>query len=107
MPGQFVRAVLVGFARESALAVPLRAVQSGLGRQFVYVVGVGDTAKMRDVQPGPWSGRLWIIDRGLNAGDRVVVDGVQKVIPGRPVRPVPLADSAAAASQAQPPGPGQ
>src|SRR5207247_700107 len=86
MPGQFVRAVLVGFARESALAVPLRAVQSGLGRQFVYVVGVGDTAKMRDVQPGPWSGRLWIIDRGLNAGDRVVVDGVQKVIPGRPMR---------------------
>lgn len=107
MPGQFVRAVLVGFARESALAVPLRAVQSGLGRQFVYVVGVGDTAKMRDVQPGPWSGRLWIIDRGLNAGDRVVVDGVQKVIPGRPVRPVPLADSASAASRAQPPGPGR
>jgi len=91
MPGQFVSVRLVGFARDSALAVPLRAVLSGMGRQFVYVVGPGDTAVARDVHPGPWSGNLWIIDRGLNAGDRVVVDGVQKVIPGRPVHPVPLA----------------
>lgn len=96
MPGQFVRVRLGGFARDSALAVPLRAVQSGLGRQFVYVVGPGDTAVARDVQPGPWSGGLWIIDKGLQPGDRVIVDGTQKVIPGRPVRPVPLADSSTA-----------
>ena len=104
MPGQFVSVRLVGFARDSALAVPLRAVLSGMGRQFVYVVGTGDTAVARDVRPGPWSGNLWIIDQGLKAGDRVVVDGVQKVIPGRPVHPVPLAagDSAAPAR-----GPGE
>ena len=96
MPGQFVRVRLGGFARDSALAVPLRAVQSGLGRQFVYVVGPGDTALVRDVQPGPWSGGLWIIDQGLRPGDRVIVDGMQKVMPGHPVRPVPLADSSAA-----------
>jgi membrane fusion protein, multidrug efflux system len=95
MPGQFVRVRLTGFARDSALAVPLRAVQSGLGHQFVYVVGPGDTAVARDVRPGPWSAGLWIIDQGLQAGDRVVVDGTQKVMPGRPVRPVPLADSSA------------
>ncbi len=98
MPGQFVRVRLVGFARDSALAVPLRAVLSGLGRQFVYVVGAGDTAVARDVHPGPWSGGLWIIDRGLRPGDRVIVDGTQKVMPGRPVRPVPLADSSVAAA---------
>jgi membrane fusion protein, multidrug efflux system len=97
MPGQFVRARLVGFTADSALAVPLRAVQSGMGRQFVYVVGAGDTAQIRDVHPGQWSGPLWIIDRGLEPGDRVVVDGTQKVHPGLPVRPVPLADSSAAA----------
>ena len=96
MPGQFVRVRLAGFARDSALAVPLRAVQSGLGRQFVYVVGAGDTAVARDVHPGPWSAGLWIIDRGLKPGDRVIVDGMQKVAPGRPVRPVPLADSSVA-----------
>jgi membrane fusion protein (multidrug efflux system) len=95
VPGQFVSVRLSGFVRPKALAVPQRSVQQGLGRQFVYVVGVGDTATARDVRTGPWSGDLWIIDDGLKAGDRVVVDGIQKMAPGRPVKPVPLADSAA------------
>jgi membrane fusion protein (multidrug efflux system) len=47
------------------------------------------------VKTGSWSGTLWLIDSGLVAGDRVVVDGVQKVAPGRVVKPVPVADSAA------------
>jgi membrane fusion protein (multidrug efflux system) len=95
LPGQFVRVRLEGFIRSSALAVPQRAVQQGLGRQFVYVVGAGDTVTARDVNPGPWSGNLWIIDTGLAAGDRVVVDGIQKVAPGRVVKPVPSVDSTA------------
>lgn len=99
VPGQFVRVRLNGFTRDSALALPQRAVQQALGRQFVYVVGKGDTVAARDVDPGPWSGNLWIIDKGLSPGDRVVVDGTQKATPGRPVRPVALADSAAAAPQ--------
>jgi len=99
VPGQFVRVRLNGFTRDSALALPQRAVQQALGRQFVYVVGKGDTVAARDVDPGPWSGNLWIIDKGLSPGDRVVVDGTQKAAPGRPVRPVALADSAAAAPQ--------
>jgi membrane fusion protein (multidrug efflux system) len=102
MPGQFVRVRLVGFARDSAIAVPQRAVQTGLGRQFVYVVGAGDTVQMRDVQTGAWAGDQWIISRGLAAGDRVIVDGIQKVAPGRPVKPVPLADSSAAAGTPAP-----
>ncbi|HEX3868517.1 MAG TPA: efflux RND transporter periplasmic adaptor subunit, partial [Gemmatimonadaceae bacterium] len=96
LPGQFVRVQLEGFSRQNALAVPQRAVLEGLGRQYVYVVGTGDTVIARDVTPGPWSGTLWIIDKGLNAGDRVVVDGVQKVGPGRVVKPEPVADSSAA-----------
>ena len=96
LPGQFVRVRLEGFARSSALAVPQRAVQQGLGRQFVYVVGAGDTVAARDVNPGQWSGSLWIIDSGLAAGDRVIVDGIQKVAPGRVVKPVPAIDSTAA-----------
>ena len=95
VPGQFVSVRLNGFTRDSALAIPQRAVQQALGRQFVYVVGKGDTVVTRDVQPGPWSGSSWIIDKGLATGDRVIVDGVQKAAPGHPVRPVPLADSAA------------
>lgn len=94
LPGQFVKVRLTGFVRDGALAVPQRAVQAGLGRQYVFVVGPGDTVATRDVQTGPWAGDRWIIERGLVPGDRVVVDGLQKVAPGRPVRPVPLADSA-------------
>jgi membrane fusion protein (multidrug efflux system) len=97
VPGQFVRVRVSGFVRDSALAVPQRAVQQALGRQFVYVVGKGDTVTTRDVEPGPWSGPLWIVNRGLTPGERVIVDGVQKAVPGRPVRPVPLADTAVAA----------
>jgi membrane fusion protein, multidrug efflux system len=102
LPGQFVRVRLEGFARASALAVPQRAVQQGLGRQYVYVVGAGDTVSTRDVKPGPWSGSLWIIDSGLSAGDRVVVDGIQKVAAGRVVKPMPVTDSAAAAGAPHP-----
>jgi membrane fusion protein, multidrug efflux system len=93
LPGQFVRARLTGFVRSDAIALPQQAVQQALGRQFVYVVGQGDTVTARDIQPGPWSGSRWIIDKGLDGGERVVVDGVQKVRPGAVVKPVALADS--------------
>jgi membrane fusion protein (multidrug efflux system) len=102
VPGQFLSVRLIGFTRDSALAVPQRAVQQALGRQFVYVVGKGDTVTTRDVQPGPWSGKLWIIDKGLDPGERVIVDGTQKAIAGRTVRPVPLADTSSVATQPAP-----
>lgn len=97
VPGEFVTVRLVGFQLDKAIAVPERAVQTALGRQYVYVVGPGNVASIRNVTVGPWSGGLWIINQGLEPGDRVVVDGVQKVMPGRPVNPMPLADSAGAA----------
>ena len=106
LPGQFVNVRLSGFSRANALAVPQRAVQQGLGRQFVYVVSDGDTVVARDVKPGPWSGSLWIIDEGLVPGDRVIVDGIQKAAPGRVVKPSPVAtvDSAKPGTLAPAPG---
>lgn len=94
LPGQFVSVRLDGFTRRNAIAVPQRAVQQGLGRQFVYIVAAGDTVLARDVKPGPWSGNLWIIDSGLSPRELVVVDGIQKVAPGRVVKPVAATDSA-------------
>ena len=96
VPGQFVRVRLQGFEHDSALAVPRRAVQQSLDHQFVLVVGKGDTVTTRDIQTGTWSGDWWIIEHGLEPGDRIVVDGVQKAVPGSPVRPVALPDSAVA-----------
>jgi membrane fusion protein (multidrug efflux system) len=96
--GQFVRVRLYGFERDSALAVPRRAVQQSLDRQFVLVLGKGDTVQARNIDTGTWSGDWWIVESGLQPGERVVVEGVQKAAPGQPVRPVVLADSAAADS---------
>ena len=84
LPGQFVRARLLGATRHDAVLVPQVAVQQALGRQFVYVV-VGDTAKSRDVVTGEWSGSDWVIEKGLEAGDKVIVDNIQRVRPGSPV----------------------
>lgn len=84
LPGQFVRARLLGATRNDAVLVPQTAVQQALGRQFVYVV-VGDTAKSRDVVTGSWVGSDWIIEKGLQAGDQVIVDNIQRVRAGSPV----------------------
>jgi membrane fusion protein, multidrug efflux system len=100
--GQFVRVRLQGFERDSVLAVPRRAVQQSLDKQFVLVVGKGDTVASRDIETGTWSGDWWIVERGLAPGDRVVVDGAQKAMPGQPVRPVVLPDSAVVAGTAAP-----
>lgn len=93
LPGQFVRVQVIGLVRDSAIVVPQRAVQQQLGRQSVYVVGKGDTVAAREVKGSGWSGDGWLIESGLNPGDRVVVDGIQKIGPGMVVRPVALADS--------------
>jgi membrane fusion protein (multidrug efflux system) len=100
LPGQFVRVRLEGFTRAQALAVPQRAIMQGLGRQFVYVVGAGDTVVARDVQTGTWTGSLWIIDSGLSAGDRVVVEGNAEGRAGARVKPVPVSDSTKSAAAA-------
>ena len=101
LPGQFVRVRLLGLTHPGAILVPQRAVQQGLGGAFVYVLDGGDKVATRDVIATAWDGGSWLIARGLAAGDRVVVDGLQQVAPGSPVRAVayqPAADSSAARS---------
>ena len=94
LPGQFVRVRLLGLTRENAIVVPQRAVVQAMGRQSVFVVEAGDTVKVRDVTASGWTGGDWLIEHGLAPGDRVIVDGVQKVAPGAKVRVVAAADSA-------------
>ena len=97
--GQFVRVRLLGLRRPSAILVPQRAVQQGLGGAFVYVVGDSGKVAARNVVATSWDSGSWLIEQGLEAGDRVVVDGVQKVTPGQPAKAVAYqaaADSAAA-----------
>jgi membrane fusion protein, multidrug efflux system len=96
IPGQFVRIRLLGLMRDSAILVPQRAVLLTMGRQAVYLVDAADTVRARDVTASTWTGDQWLIEEGLKPGDRVIVDGVQKVGPGSRVRPVPATDSSAA-----------
>jgi membrane fusion protein (multidrug efflux system) len=82
--------------------VPQRAVLQQMGRQSVFVVAAGDTVRAHDVVATGWSGDQWLIEQGLAPGDRVIVDGLQKIGPGLKVRPVPAgADSAAKRGPAQ------
>jgi membrane fusion protein (multidrug efflux system) len=105
LPGQFVRVRLLGLTRQNAILVPQRAVVQQLGRQTVYVVGADNKVAARDVKASDWAGTDWLIDEGLKPGERVVVDGVQKLGPGAVVRPVPLApDSGARRVAAAPAG---
>ena len=85
-PGEFVRVILKGAVRPHAVTVPQRAVLEGPQGKFVYVVSDKNVAEARPVQAGPWHGESWIITGGLNAGDRVITDGVMKLGPGAPVR---------------------
>jgi membrane fusion protein (multidrug efflux system) len=89
VPNQFVRVIVNGAQYPHAIAVPQRAVLQGQGGQFVYVVDKDGKAERRPVKAGTWIGTDWMINDGLAAGDRVIVDGVQKVRPGAAVSIAP------------------
>ena len=85
-PGQFVRVQIKGAFRPDAIMVPQVAVMQGPNGKFVFVVGPDNTAQPKPVQVGEWYGDQWIINSGLQAGDRVVVDGAVRLQPGAPVQ---------------------
>jgi membrane fusion protein (multidrug efflux system) len=86
-PGMFVTARVHGIVRPDAILVPQLAVQQGPNGHLVYVVKTDGVAELRPVVVGDYYGEKEIvIDSGLHAGDRVVVDGVLKVVPGQPVK---------------------
>ncbi len=81
-PGLFVRLRLTGGGRYAGLLIDDRAVGTDLGKKFVYVVGPDETIQYRTVTLGPLVDGLRVIRDGLNPGDRVVVNGLQRVRPG-------------------------
>jgi membrane fusion protein (multidrug efflux system) len=93
VPGLFARIRITAEVRNNALLVPDRAVQQQLGRYFVTTVGQDNKAEARPVQLGPRVGTLWIIEGGIKRGDRVVVEGLQKALPGTPLNATVIAAS--------------
>lgn len=101
-PGMFVKAWLKGATRPNALVVPQRAVQQTSNGQIVFVANDKGLAEARPVVGGEWIGHDWIINQGLKAGDKVIVDGFMKLAPGAPVKPVTPEEMKKAAQSAQP-----
>ncbi|HEY7700048.1 MAG TPA: efflux RND transporter periplasmic adaptor subunit [Vicinamibacteria bacterium] len=86
-PGQYARVRAPVDLKKSAILVSQRSVQELQGIYNVAVVKPDDTVDIRMVTPGERMGTLWVIDSGLNTGERVVVEGLQKVRPGVKVTP--------------------
>jgi len=98
-PGMFVKAYIKGATRPDSLVVPQKAVQQTANGHVVYVVGDGEKAELRPVVVGEWVDSDWVINQGLKAGDRVIVEGFQRLAPGAPVKVV--TPEAAAAAKAE------
>src|ERR1700685_333198 len=105
-PSQFVNARLLLDTLHDATVVPGAAMQQGASGSYVYVVKADNTVSMRAVTPGPSSGDLISVTKGLQTGERVVVDGADQLRDGAHVT-VPGAAAASAAAGSAAPGAGQ
>ena len=90
-PGQYARVRALTQTRKGALLVPQRSVTELQGSFQVAVVGADNKVAIRPVKVGERVASLWVIEDGLKPGERVVVEGVQKVRENMPVNPKPVA----------------
>jgi membrane fusion protein (multidrug efflux system) len=94
-PGQYARIRAKTEERKDALLIPQRAISE---LQGIYQVGVVDSQNkvtIRAVKPGPQFGDMWVIESGLQPGEQVVVDGLQRLRDGITVAPTPFKDTQA------------
>ena len=95
LPGMFVRAILEEGVSEQAILVPQRGVtRNPAGNPMVMVVGAEEKVEPRVVKVVRTVGDNWLVSEGLKAGDRVILEGLQKARPGTPVKAVPFGSKA-------------
>lgn len=91
LPGMFVRAVVVEGVNENAILIPQRGVtRNPKGDAVVMTVGAEEKAEPRPIKVARTVGDSWLVSDGLKAGDRVILEGLQKARPGTPVKAVPF-----------------
>ncbi len=100
-PGQYGRIRFVSEVRKGALLVPQRAVQELQNLYSVAVVGPDNKVSFRNAKVGPRVDGLWVIEEGLKPGEKVIVEGLQKVREGSTVtaKPQPAAGGEAGAAE--------
>jgi len=90
LPGMFVRANMSQLTARDAILVPQAGVtRNPKGEATVVVVGAGNKAELRTIVADRTVGDKWLATSGLKAGDKVIVEGLGKIKPGQPIRPVP------------------
>jgi membrane fusion protein (multidrug efflux system) len=101
-PGEFVRVRIKFDTRHGALLVPQRAVSELQGAYQVDVVDADNKVHVQPVRVGERSGGLWIIEQGLESGQRVVVEGLQKIRDGVTVNPTNFVPASIQSAEALP-----
>ena len=94
-PGQYARVRAITELRKDALLIPQQAVSELQGVYQVGVVGADNKVTIQTVKLGPLFGDMWIVESGLQPGDNVIVDGLQRVRTGGTVAPKPFNDTQA------------
>jgi membrane fusion protein (multidrug efflux system) len=97
-PGQYARIRAVSELRKGALLIPQQSVSELQGVYQVGVVAPDNKVTIKAVTLGPQFGDMWVVVSGLQAGDKVVVDGLQRIKTGMTVAPTPFKDTQAAAA---------
>ena len=96
LPGMFVRAIVQEGENDSAILVPQRGVsRNAKGEPVAMVVGADEKVEVRPLKVDRALGDQWLVTAGLAAGDRVILEGLQKARPGTPVKAVPFGSAAA------------
>jgi membrane fusion protein (multidrug efflux system) len=99
LPGMYVRAVLESGVDNQAILAPQLAVsRTAKGEATAFVLAAGDKVEQRVLQTGQTYGDNWVVTAGLQAGDRLIVSGLQKIRPGMEVKPVEQSAAAPAAT---------
>jgi membrane fusion protein (multidrug efflux system) len=99
LPGMFVRAILEEGVNENAILIPQRGVtRNPKGDAMVMVVGAGEKVEPCPIKVVRTVGDNWLVSEGLKAGDRIILEGIQKARPGTQVKAVPFASAPPAKS---------
>ena len=103
LPGMYVRAILNEGVDDQAILLPQRALlRDAKGNPTTYVVNAENKVEIRPLKVGRTQGNSWVVLDGLKAGDKVIVEGLQKIRPGSPVRiaePTPVKQGAPASEK--------
>lgn len=87
LPGQFVKVKVKGMEWKNTLYLPQKTVLTGDKGKFVYIVETNNTVSPRPVTVGAWVGENILIEGGINAGEKIAADGLNKLKPGAEVIP--------------------